>query len=208
MENARPPQLVRYNVISELCTFTLIPTETDAILKSPPLGKATGPDGIHNRVLRELATELSVPLTSLFNQSLRTGIFPECWKLSNVCPIPKSGDRSALLHRRPVSLLCTIEKSFERAVFKHFYNHLHENNILTSLQSGFIPGDSTVNQLAYLYNAFCQALDTGKEVRVVFCDISKAFDRVWHEGLLLKLEAAGISGNLLAWFRSYLTNRK
>ena len=125
-----------------------------------------------------------------------------------MCPIPKSGDRSALSHRRPVSLLCTIEKSFERAVFKHFYNHLHENNILTSLQSGFIPGDSTVNQLAYLYNAFCQALDTGKEVRVVFCDISMAFGRVWHEGLLLKLEAAGISGNLLAWFRSYLTNRK
>ena len=208
VENARLPQLVRYNVISELSTLTLIPTEIEAILKSLPLGKATGPDGIHNRVLRELATELSVPLTSLFNQSLHTGIFPECWKLSNVCPIPKSGDRSALSNHRPVSLLCTIEKSFERAVFKHIYNHLHDNNILTSLQSGFIPGDSTVNQLAYLYNAFCQALDTGKEVRVVFCDISKAFDRVWHEGLLLKLEAAGISGNLLAWFRSYLTNRK
>ena len=129
VENAILPQLVRYNVISELSTFTLIPTETEAILKSLPLGKATGPDGIHNRVLRELATELSVPLTSLFNQSLRTGIFPECRKLSNVCPIPKSGDRSALSNHRPVSLLCTIEKSFERAVLKHFYNHLHENNI-------------------------------------------------------------------------------
>ena len=85
---------------------------------------------------------------------------------------------------------------------------LHDNNVLTILQSGFIPGDSTVNQFAYLYNAFCQALDTGKEVRVVFCDISKAFDIVWHEGLLLKLKAAGITGSLLTWFRSYLTNRK
>ena len=89
VENARLPQLVRYNVISELSTLTLIPTEIEAILKSLPPGKATGPDGIHNRVLRELATELSVPLTSLFNQSLHTGIFPECWKLSDVCPIPK-----------------------------------------------------------------------------------------------------------------------
>ena len=78
VENARLPQLVRYNVISELSNFTLIPTEIEAILKSLPLGKATGPDGIHNRVLRELATELSIPLTSLFSQSLRTGIFPEC----------------------------------------------------------------------------------------------------------------------------------
>ena len=76
------------------------------------------------------------------------------------------------------------------------------------MQSGFIPGDSTVNQLTYLYNTFCQALDSGKEVRVVFCDVSKAFDRVWHEGLLLKLEAAGITGNLLTWFRSYLTDRR
>ena len=65
-------------------------------------------------------------------------------------------------------LLCNPGKSFERAVFKHFYNRLHNNNnILTSLQSCFIPGDSTVNPLTYLYNTFCQALDSGKEVRVV-----------------------------------------
>ena len=83
-----------------------------------------------------------------------------------------------------------------------------ENNILTSLQSGFIPGDSTVNQLAFLYNTFSQALDFRKEVRVVFCDISKAFDRVWHEVLSKKLEAAGIAGDLRIWFRSYLTDRR
>ena len=93
-------------------------------------------------------------------------------------------------------------------MFKHLYNHLQENQILSSLQSGFIPGDSTVNQLTFLYNTFSQSLDSGKEVRVVFCDISKAFDRVWHEGLLLKLKAAGIKDSLLAWFRSYLSNRK
>ena len=85
-----------------------------------------------------------------------------------------------------------------RLVFKHLYNHLRDNNILSSLQSGFIPGDSTVNQLTYLYNVFCQALDEGKEVRAVFCDISKAFDRVWHSGLLLKLQAAGVTGKVLA----------
>ena len=65
-----------------------------------------------------------------------------------------------------------------------------------------------MNQLTYLYNTFCQALDSGKEVRAVFCDISKAFDRVWHEGLLLKLKAAGVTGKVLAWFKSYLSDRK
>ena len=96
----------------------------------------------------------------------------------------------------------------ERVVFKHLYTHFYDNNIITSLQSGFIPGDSTTNQLTFLYDTFCQALDAGKEVRVVFCDISKAFDRVWHAGLLHKLQAAGVLGNLLRWFNSYLTNRK
>ena len=101
-----------------------------------------------------------------------------------------------------------MDKALKRLVFKYIYNHFRDNNILTSFQSGFIPGDSTVNQLTYLYNTFCQALDSGKEVRVVFCDISKAFDRVWHAGLIHKLKAAGISSDLLSWSVSYLANRK
>ena len=87
------------------------------------------------------------------------------------------------------------------------YNHFHDNDVLTPLQSGFIPGDSTVNQLTFLYDTFCKALDSGKEVRVVFCDISKAFDRVWHAALIYKLRASGVSGNLLRWFENYLQNR-
>ena len=206
--NVDLPVIDQYVVHSYFSSLQLTPSEVETVLKSLPIGKAAGPDGINNRILRELAVELSVPFCSLFNQSLRTGNFPACWKVSHVCPIHKSGDRSVPSNYRPVSLLCTPEKSFERAVYKHFYNHLHNNNILTSLQSGFIPGDSTVNQLTYLYNTFCQALDSGKEVRVVFCDVSKAFGRVWYEGLLLKLEAAVITGNLLTWFRSYLTDRR
>ena len=59
-----------------------------------------------------------------------------------------------------------------------------------------MPGGSTVNQLAFLYNTLCQSLDAGKEVRIVFCDITKAFDRVWHSGLLLKFQAAGVTGEV------------
>ena len=125
-----------------------------------------------------------------------------------VCAIYKKGDMSSVSNYRPISLLSCLEKVAERAVFKHLYNHLHENSILTPLQSGFIPGDSPTNQLTYLYDTFSHALDSGKEIRVVFCDISKAFDRVWHQGILLKLQAAGVTGNLLSWFRSYLSNRR
>ena len=86
--------------------------------------------------------------------------------------------------------------------------HLRGNNILTPLQSRFIPGNSTVNQLTFLYNTFCHALDEGKEIRVVFCDIKKAFGRVWHAGLLHRLRACGVSGSLLDWFKDYLSNRQ
>ena len=96
----------------------------------------------------------------------------------------------------------------ERCVHKHLYNYLIENNLLTSSQSGFIRGDSTVNQLTFLYNDISRALDQGKEVRAVFCDISKAFDRVWHRGLLSKLQSIGITDSLLDWFSSYLSSRK
>ena len=180
----------------------------ESVLKSLPLGKAVGPDGINNRIIRELANELSYTLCSLINKTLRIGIFPDAWKDAHVCPIFKGGDSASVSNYRPISLLSCLENVSERAVFKHLYNHFHDNNILTQLQSGFIPGDSTTNQLTFLNNSFCQALDSGKEVRVVFCDISKAFDRVAHEGLLCKLKAAGISGNLLSWLSSYLSNRR
>ena len=131
------------------------------MLKTLPVAKAADPDGLSNRVLRELSKELSVPYCSLFNQSLRMGIVPSSYKEANVCPIPKTGDLSLVSNYRPISLLNSEDKVLERLVFKHLFNHLRDNSLLSSLQSGFLPGDSTVNQLTFLYNTFCQALDSG-----------------------------------------------
>ena len=72
----------------------------------------------------------------------------------------------------------------ERCIHKHFYNYIVEINILIPFQSGFRRGDSTTYQLLHSYHMFCEAVDGGKEVRVVFCDISKAFDRFWHRGYI------------------------
>ena len=95
----------------------------------------------------------------------------------------------------------------ERCVYKHIQNHLLDNDILITCQSGFTKGDSAVNQLINITNDFGKALDS-KEVRVVFCDISKAFDRVWHKGLIHKLKQSGISGNFLKRFQKYLHGRE
>ena len=87
-------------------------------------------------------------------------------------------------------------------------NFLMEIGFLYKFQSGFRPGDSTINQLIFLVHKIYEALEGGKEVRVVFLDISKAFDKVWHAGLLRKLEALGIQSPSLQWFESHLCNRK
>ena len=89
-------------------------------------------------------------------------------------------------------------------------SYLNTNNLITKNQSGFRPGDSTTNQLLYLIDEIHQAFDCTEslEVRAVFLDISKAFDKVWHEGLLFKLQQNGISGSLLNLFQNYLNDRK
>ena len=144
---------------------------------------------------------------NLFNLSLSSSVFPSQWKLANIIPIFKKGDRADASNYRPISLLSCLGKVFEKCVFKHLYNYLRTNNRITPVQSGFTPGDSAVFQLIDLYDTFCRALDDGKEVRVVFCDISKAFDRVWHRGLLFKLRRMGVCGPLLDWFQNYLIGR-
>ena len=202
------PHCPTHNVLSELDSLVLDPEEVLSILKSLPVGKAVGPDGVSNRILKELADQIGAPLTCLVNHPQAKGLAPEDWKKYHVSPIPKNDDTSLPSNYRPISLLSNIDKAFERCICKHIYNHLHDNNILTPYQSGFTPGDSTTNKLTYLYNTFSEALNSGKEVRVVFCDISKAFDRVWHKGLLCKLKAASITGTFLDWFKDYLIGRK
>ena len=91
----------------------------------------------------------------------------------------------------------------ERCVYKYIHNYLLANCIITPHQSGFTRGDSAINQLLIITNEFGKVLDEGKEIRVVFCDISKAFDRL-HTGLLKTLESTGIQGPLLSWINKLL----
>ena len=147
--NAEVPN-INCNVNSILSNLVITPEEVESVLKSLPLGKAVGTDDINNRTLRELAHELSYPVCSLINHSLRLGIFPDIWKDALVCPIPKGGNTASVSNYRPISLLSCLEKVPERVVFKHLYNHFRDNDILSPLQSGFVPGDSTTNQLTFL----------------------------------------------------------
>ncbi|MCG8078441.1 MAG: reverse transcriptase family protein, partial [Candidatus Thiodiazotropha taylori] len=138
---------------------------------------------------------------------LQQGYFPSDWKYANISPIHKKDDKSIPSNYRPISLLSSTGKVMERCVHKHLYNYVISHQLLTPLQSGFVQGDSTTYQLLHTYHTFCEAVDNGKEVRAVFCDISKAFDRVWHKGLLHKISGIGCSEHILKWFSSYLDGR-
>ena len=92
---------------------------------------------------------------------------PKIWKQANVTPIYKKGDTSDPNNYRPISLLNT-SKLLEKIVFKHIFNHLRDNHIISQWQSGFMPGCSTITQLLEIYHKFCEAVDNGKEVKSNF----------------------------------------
>ncbi len=158
-------------------------------------------------MLKETSKSLCKPLCILFNRSIQENIYPNCWKQANVMPLFKKGEKSTPSNYRPISLISCVGKVMERVVFKHMYNYLKDHSLIYKNQSGFLPGHSTVYQLMDIYNQICKAFDEKKSTCMVFCDISKAFDRVWHRGLLFKLSQHGISGNILNWINSYLHNR-
>ena len=96
----------------------------------------------------------------------------------------------------------------EKIIFKHLFNYMKTNNILSKCQSGLQPNDSTVNQLIEIYHNIISNMDRGRDVRFSFCDVSKAFDKVWHKGLLFKLKLTGVNKQLISWIESYLSDRQ
>ena len=153
---------------------------------------------------------LLTPLRIIFTNCLRQGVFPETWKCANVVPVHKKNEKNVKSNYRPISLLPIFGKMFEKLVYDSLYSHLVFCNLLNPNQSGFRPGDSTVNQLISITHTIFKAFDCNPslDVRSVYLDISKAFDRVWHDGLIYKLKRCGVSGKLLSLIQSFLKDRK
>lgn len=193
---------------SVLSQLIINPSEILDVLKVLKVNKATGPDGISHRMLKNTSKTIAIPLTKLYNLSLKQCKFPSLWKVAHVMPLFKKGDKSDVNNYRPVSLISCVGKSFERVVHKHVYNHIVTHSLLYKYQSGFIPGHSTVHHLIEVIHHTCLALENYETSCQIFCDISKAFDRVWHRGLIHKLNGYGLSGDLLKWFENYLSARK
>ena len=136
-------------------------------------------------IFSDIITKIPPPPPPFQNpgSALAFGQYPSEWKLANVIPLFKNDNRQLKVNYHPVSLLASFSKICERVVFFYLYNFLMKIGFFYKFQSGFRPGDSTINQLIFLVHKIYEALEGGKEVRVVFLDISKAFDKVWHAGL-------------------------
>ena len=127
------------------------------------------------------------------NQCLETGVFPSEWKKGNIVPINKKGDKQWLQNYRPVSLLPICGKILERLIFNEMFEFFIENKLISSSQSGFKPGDSCINKLLSITHEIYSSFDESLEVRSVFLDIAKAFDKMCHDGIISKLTQTGIS---------------
>ena len=176
-------------------------------LQKLDVNKASGPDGIPAIVLKHCAAELSPVLTRLFRLSLETGKVPSSWKVANVQPVPKKGSRADPANYRPVAITSVICKIMERVLNRRLLAYLETNELLSDDQYGFRSGRSTGDLLVYATHLWSEALEGHGEAIAVSLDISKAFDRVWHEALLNKLPAYGLPPEFCSWVSDFLRER-
>lgn len=157
--------------------------------------------------MKSCAHSLCRPLTDLVNLSLKEGIFPDLLKFTIVKPLKKNPQKSCIDNLRPVALLTSLSKVFEKVVYNRLYSYFKNSELFTSCQFGFQKGKSTSDAIFEFLNAVSSAVDGSQYTVGAFCDLSKAFDCVDHEILIGKLWCYGVRGLALDWIASYLYNR-
>ena len=170
--------------------------------------KATGSDSIHPRVLRELSTQIAPVLCKIYRSSLQSGNVPSDWKSAYVSPIYKKGSKQQAENYRPISLTCICSKVLEHILVSNIMKHFEKHNILNIFQHGFRQSRSCETQLIGLVQDLAKEMQGGGQTDIIVMDFSKAFDKVPHNELLLKLSNYGVDTYTLNWIKNFLKNRK
>ena len=169
--------------------------------------KAPGLDQIRPLLLQKLCLEIAPILQDIFSKSLEDGSLPSEWLKANVSPIYKKGDKPSPANYRPISLTCILCKIFEHKVASNLVKHLDSNQILYNLQHGFRSKRPCETQLTMLIEQIHRNLKEGRQADIILLDFSKAFDKVNHVKLILKLHNYGIRGKTLSWIKAFLNGR-
>ena len=182
------------------------------LLNNLNIHKASGPDGLSARVLKECSSEISPMLALIYNESLAQDTVQDNWRQANVAPVFKKGEKYNAANYRPVSLTCICCKTLEHIIVSNINKHLAFESILADCQHGLQTQRSCETQLVQFYHDMVSnldvALDRGqKQTDVIIMDFAKAFDKVPHMRLLYKLDYFGIRRSTHKWISSWLSER-
>ena len=167
-----------------------------------------GIDCIPTTIIKKCIVQIAKPLSAIINCSFNSGYFPDQLKIAKICPILKNGDGNIITNYRPISVLPSFSKVFEKIVHNRLSSYLKSNEILKHNQFGFRQNHSTYMAIQDMYNRISESIDNHNCCIGIFLDLAKAFDTVNHKILLKNLGHYGIRGLALQWFVDYLSNRK
>ena len=179
-----------------------------SIIRAFDLSKAHGWDNVSVRMVNICDESFFKPLFNIFQFSLETGNFPRNWKRGNIVPVHKKGYKNFINSYQPVCLIPIFSKIYEKCIYDTPYNYFQRNNLFNS-RSDFRKGDSCVSQLLSITHEKFRGFDANPSLDTCgrFWDISKAFDKVWHEALIFELRSNGISDSLLCLSNSFSSER-
>ena len=182
-------------------------SEISKLIRKLNIKKSCGYDSISNKILKFSSSVITPFIVKLFNECIKNGIFPDCFKTAQVVPLFKGGEREDRTCYRPISLLPAVGKLLEKVISVRTTKFLQKNNAFSNHQFGFREGFSTEYAILDIYEKLLCNLDKGLSSCAIFLDLAKAFDSVDHGVLLSKLPKYGIRGKSFDFFKSYLTSR-
>ena len=164
-------------------------------------------DGLTQELLKQGAKILAAPLTSIFNRSISSGIFPDKWKEAYVTPVLKKGDKTIKENYRPVSSLPSASKLLEMVICEQTTKFVEEEKILPPNQHGFRAKHSTMTAWSDIQNTWARSNDEKEDTGILLWDLSAAFDTLDHGLLCHKLKIYGFQPHTISWFKTFLINR-
>ena len=206
-DSGKLPQFSERKHSEELKNLEITEIMVRCKLRKIKTNKSPGPDEIHPRVLHEVTESIITPITKIFQTSLHSMELPTEWKYVKICAIHKKGKKTLPANYRPVSLTSIVCKVLESIIRDAIVKHMKKNNLFSQKQFGFIDGRSTSLQLLHVLNIWMEVLDQGGSLDAIYCDFMKAFDKVPHMRLAYKIQKYGITGNMLGWIKSFLSER-
>lgn len=178
-------EINKYNTLTPLNTsiFLRPASEQEVVveIRNMDAKKSSGPDGIPAKFVKDHHRTFSILIRDVFNEAISTGVFPDCLKVARVTPFHKSGSKTDINNYRPISVLSVLSKLIEKLLVTRLQSFLRINNVMYSHQYGFRTGSSTLTATSELVDEIYDAMDSRKLTGVLYLDLKKAFDTIYHD---------------------------